>query len=65
MKYIFIGMLLGSTVNSSHDTREACEGRKVVLSEKGVIGQCVSAVDNQFSASGSYLNGTIQLTPSR
>ncbi len=42
--YIFIGMLLGSIVTSTHDNREACEGRKVVLIERGVTdGRCETA----------------------
>lgn len=40
MKWIFVGLLLGSTVTSEHDTREACEGRAVTLREKGVAGKC-------------------------
>jgi hypothetical protein len=43
MKTVLIGMLLGSLVTSEHDTREACEGRKTLLAEKGVVGlQCVA-----------------------
>ena len=41
MKYLFVGMLLGSIVTSSHDSEEACKGREAILKEKGVIGQCV------------------------
>lgn len=40
MKYILIGLLLGSTVTSQHDTREACEGRAVLLREKGASVSC-------------------------
>lgn len=41
MNWLFIGLLLGSTVTSHHTTREACEGRKVLLAEKGATGKCV------------------------
>ena len=42
MHWLFIGALLGSTVMSFHDTREACEGRKTLLAEKSVTaGKCV------------------------
>lgn len=40
MNWIFIGTLLGALVTSQHATREACEGKAVVLREKGVIGKC-------------------------
>lgn len=36
MNFILTGILLGSIVTSGHDTRELCEGRKVMLAEKGV-----------------------------
>lgn len=39
--YIFIGILLGSIVTSTHGDKEACLGRKAILQEKGVIGDCV------------------------
>lgn len=42
MSWLYIGMLLGSVVTSTHDTKEACLGREAVLKEKGVIGQCVN-----------------------
>lgn len=41
MQWLLIGTLLGSIVTSNHDTKEACEGRAVVLREKGVSVQCV------------------------
>lgn len=44
-------MLLGSIVTSSHDTREACEGRAVLLKEKGVVGKCVDQGTIKFSTS--------------
>lgn len=43
MSWIFIGLLLGSSVTSQHDSREACEGRAVILREKGVAGKCHDA----------------------
>lgn len=50
--YILIGVLLGSMVTSTHDTREQCEGRKVILSEKGVTNlECRST---QLFSSSTY-----------
>ena len=46
MKYILIGYLLGSFVHSEHDTREACEGRAVMLREQKAIVKCVEAPIN-------------------
>lgn len=42
--YVFVGILLGSIITSQHDNREACEGRKTILAEKGVVGQCVKQI---------------------
>jgi hypothetical protein len=38
--YIFVGVLLGSLVTSVHMDYEACAGRKAVLIEKNVVGDC-------------------------
>ncbi len=57
LQWVFIGYLLGSTVTSQHDTREACEGRAVMLREKGVVGQCVQVPGQQFST-GLYSGST-------
>lgn len=43
MNYLLIGTLLGSLLSSSHDTREACEGRAVLLREKGAVVRCAEA----------------------
>lgn len=43
MNWIYIGLLAGSLVTSTHDNKEACEGRAVTLKEKGVIGKCEAA----------------------
>lgn len=43
MNWIFVGTLLGALVTSTHDNREACEGKAVVLREKGVAGRCEEA----------------------
>lgn len=53
MNWLFIGTLLGSIVTSGHDTKEACEGRKVILQEKGVAGQCVG--DSRGLTSGTSI----------
>ena len=56
MTFIFYGWLLGSIVTSQHDTREQCEGRAVLLREKGVTGECVKVGGNLItSGSGGNL----------
>lgn len=42
VKWIFIGLLLGSTVTSTHETYEACLGRMALLRGYGVVGSCQS-----------------------
>jgi hypothetical protein len=61
MKTILIGMLLGSLVTSEHDGREACEGRKAMLAEKGVTSlQCVAPPVSSLSSTGTtILNGML------
>ena len=54
--YIFVGLLLGSLVTSHHDTKEACEGRRVTLAEKGVVGRCVLPNDGLV---GTYYGSSI------
>lgn len=51
MNWILIGTLLGSLITSTHDTREACEGRTVTLKEKGVSAKCVEAPGHSFTSS--------------
>lgn len=60
MMYILVGILLGSMVTSSHDSREACEGRKTLLAEKGVISlECKIATNNTgVTFQSIYPNGT-------
>lgn len=58
MSWIYVGLLAGSLVTSTHDSKEACEGRAVTLKEKGVIGKCVEGASG-FSTGLSYSN-TIQ-----
>ncbi len=55
MKYLLIGQLLGSLVTSEHDSREACEGRAVLLREKAAAVQCISATPS---------TGTVAITGS-
>lgn len=43
MNWILIGYLAGSLVTSTHETREACEGRAVILKEKSVSAKCVES----------------------
>lgn len=56
MNWLFVGILLGSAVSSQHETREACEGRAVLLKEKGVIGQCYETPQYNYS-------NTLTVTP--
>jgi hypothetical protein len=53
MNWIFIGMIAGSLVISTHDTKEACLGRQAVLKEQKVDGQCVQ---NGSRTVGTTLN---------
>jgi len=69
MDYVFIGILLGSLVTSTHPTREACEGRAVMLKEKGVVGECEPAPSSGINLSyGSNIvpslcsDGSIQMS---
>lgn len=57
MNWILIGTLLGSIVTSQHDTREACEGRLVVLKEKGVAGECKQIQQQNYTV----YNGSMML----
>lgn len=41
--WILIGVVAGSLVVSSHDNKEACEGRAVTLREAKVAAKCVEA----------------------
>jgi hypothetical protein len=52
--WILTGLLLGSLITSTHDTQEACEGRKALLSrEKNTINlECRHATS---TATGSKL----------
>ena len=62
MDWIFIGVLFGSIVTSTHSTREACEGRAVILKEKGVVGKCQGS-PVQISSLVSSTAGIITATP--
>ena len=57
MKWILIGMLAESLLTSGHETREACEGRAVVLREQKAAVKCVEAPSpvNPFSTSGNNI----------
>jgi len=41
MDWILIGIVAGSIVVSGHPSREACEGRAVMLREQKVVAKCV------------------------
>jgi hypothetical protein len=43
VKWILIGVLAESLISSGHETREACEGRAVLLREQKAAVKCVEA----------------------
>lgn len=43
MNFILIGILAGSLIVSGHETREACEGRAVLLREQKAAVKCLEA----------------------
>lgn len=66
MSWIYVGLLAGSLVTSTHDNKEACEGRGVTLKEKGVLGKCVEMTSSNVLSFGGSIgsmmcnrNGTI------
>lgn len=62
MKYLLIGSLLGSLISSEHDTREACEGRAVILREKGASAQCVALPSAASTWGGSIICSSVTCT---
>ena len=58
MDWILIGILAGSIVTSGHPTREACEGRAVILREQKASVRCVEMVNVYTSPlTGVYIQG--------
>lgn len=57
--WLLIGTFLGSVVTSPHDTREACEGRAVILREKGAFVRCVPPVPEGSPSWGAITPGNI------
>lgn len=53
MNWIFIGLLAGSLVTSTHETEEACLGRAEVLKKKDVVGRCDKAPTSGLTINGS------------
>lgn len=49
MTWFLIGWLLGTPVTDHFTNREACEGRAVILREKGFAGKCVEVDQNPVS----------------
>lgn len=49
MNWILVGTLLGSIITSQHDSREACEGRAVLLKEKNANVKCIEQSITTFS----------------
>lgn len=68
MKYILIGTLLSSFIHSEHETRELCEGRAVLLREKGASVKCVDSPVNSGIVYGVGTGATLvpccSITPS-
>ena len=57
MKWLLIGQLLGSIVTSEHDSREACEGRAVLLREKGATARCIEPLPAFTGTYGTTISG--------
>lgn len=53
--WVLIGLVGSSLVVSQHDTREACEGRAVVLREQKVQAKCVEFPKGMTSGTASYI----------
>lgn len=47
MKWILVGYMLNTLLAQSFDTREACEGRAVLLREAKATAKCVELVTSQ------------------
>jgi hypothetical protein len=61
MNWVLIGLLSGSLITSQHETREQCEGRKVILQEqKATKLKCVELEHWNGITNGSVL----KLSPS-
>lgn len=41
MKWILVGYILNTLISQGFDTREACEGRAVLLREQKAVAKCV------------------------
>lgn len=65
MKYILIGTLLGSIVTSSHDSEEACKGRREVLKEKGAVVECYKDPSTNLygNITGCTITNCVLITP--
>lgn len=53
MNWVLIGFLLGSQITSQHETREACEGRAVLLREKGAV--AIKCIEVQTFTAPQYI----------
>jgi hypothetical protein len=65
MNWILIGTMAGSLITSLHDTREACEGRAVILKEQKAIVKCVEMppVSGSLYYNGGYTGGRVTIGP--
>lgn len=61
MTWFLIGWILGTPISDHFDKREACEGRAVLLREKGFSGKCVEL--DQVSSAVSWGTGSITISP--
>jgi hypothetical protein len=55
MNWICIGLLAGSLITSLHDTREACEGRAVVLREAKALAKCTEMPRSWTGTTSNYI----------
>ncbi len=59
MNWICIGMIAGSLITSTHDNKEACEGRAVTLREAKAVAKCVEMPKQGVSFSLSTSSSSI------
>jgi hypothetical protein len=62
IEYFIIGFLSGQPYSDHFLNRELCEGKVVVLKEKGFIGKC-DFVDNNPPTNGSYITPYLNIVP--
>ena len=53
--WLLTGVVLGSIVSSTHDSEEACRGRKAMLEQVKGINQIECRAANHFTVTGTML----------